>query len=117
MAYDSQLADRIRRVFEQKGVAFEAKAMMGGLCFMVNGKMCVGVADHRLMARIDIDPDQYADALTKPGCKPMDFTGRPMKGFVFVEPDGIRTARQLASWLELALAFNPKEKASKKRSR
>lgn len=114
MAYDIRLADRIRRAFQQKGVAHEAKAMMGGLCFMVNGKMCVGVADRRLMARID--PDRYADALTKPGCKPMDFTGRPMRGFVFIEPDGIRTARQLASWLELALAFNPKAKSSKAKS-
>lgn len=115
MAYDLELADRVRRFFEGRGVPFEAKAMMGGLCFMVNDKMCVGVADHRLMARID--PDGYADALTKPGCKPMDFTGRPMKGFVFIEPDGIRTARQLASWLDLALAFNPKATASKKRGR
>lgn len=115
MPYDQKLVDRVRRVFEEKGVSFEAKAMMGGVCFMVNGKMCVGVADHRLMARID--PDQCADALTKPGCKPMDFTGRPMKGYVFLEPDGIRTARQLAGWLELALAFNPKAKASKKKTR
>lgn len=115
MPYDQKLADRIRRVFEEKGVAFEAKAMMGGLSFMVCGKMCVGVADRRLMARID--PDQYADALTKPGCKPMDFTGRPMNGFVFIEPDGIRTARQLAGWMEIALAFNPKAKASKQKAR
>lgn len=115
MAYDQTLADRISRAFEQKGVAFETKAMMGGLCFMVDGKMCGGVATDRLMARID--PVAEADALTRSGCRPMDFTGRPMRGFVFLEPAGTRTAAQLAAWLKLALDFNPKAKASKKRKR
>lgn len=113
MPYDQNLADRISRAFERKGVAFETKAMMGGLCFMVDGKMCVGVTDDRLMARID--PASEAAALAKPGCKPMDFTGRPMKGFVFVEPTGTRTSAMLDEWLALALEFNPKAKASKKR--
>ena len=113
MAYDQFLEQRIRRYFDAKGIEHEAKHMMGGLCFMVNGKMCVGVVDNQLVARID--PAAESDALTKPGCKPMDFTGRPMKGFVFVEPLGIQTAAQLAAWLSLALEFNPKAKASKKR--
>lgn len=115
MPYDQSLANRVSRAFEQKSVAFEPKPMMGGLCFMVDGKMCVGVADERLMARID--PAAEADALTKPGCKPMDFTGRPMKGFVFIESAGTRSAAQLAAWLNLALEFNPKAKSSKKRKR
>ena len=114
MPYDQNLAERLSRALGDKGVAFEAKPMMGGLCFMVDGKMCVGVADNRLMARID--PAAEADALSKPGCMPMDFTGRPMKGFVFIEPLGTRTAAQLAAWLDLALEFNPKAKASKKRN-
>lgn len=114
MAYDQQLADRITEAFLDRDVAFEAKRMMGGLCFMVDGKMCVGVTDGRLMARID--PASEAAALGRPGCRPMDFTGRPMKGFVFVEPAGTETAAQLAEWLEMALAFNPKAKASKRRS-
>jgi TfoX/Sxy family transcriptional regulator of competence genes len=114
MPYDQNLADRVSRALTAKGIAFESKAMMGGLCFMVGGKMCVGIVDERLMARID--PAAEVDALAKPGCKPMDFTGRPMKGFVFIAPAGTRTAAQLRHWLTLALDFNPRAKASKKRA-
>ena len=88
---------------------------MGGLCFMVNAKMCVGVEKNRLMARID--PEVYDAALRKKGCVPMDFTGRPMRGFVFVNPTGLTTDGELDDWLKLALDFNPRAKASKKRSR
>jgi hypothetical protein len=58
-----------------------------------------------------------ADALSRPGCKPMDFTGRPMKGFVFVHPEGYETEAQLRHWLELALDFNPRAQASKKKAK
>ncbi|MBI2924108.1 MAG: TfoX/Sxy family protein [Verrucomicrobia bacterium] len=111
MAYDEQLATRVRAFFHRRAVAVEEKRMMGGLCFMVNGKMCVGVEKERLMARID--PDIYDQALARKGCVPMDFTGRPMRGFVFVNAEGLASARDLASWLELALDFNPRAKASK----
>ncbi|HEY5793062.1 MAG TPA: TfoX/Sxy family protein [Chthoniobacterales bacterium] len=114
MPYDQNLAGRVSRAFEQKGATFETKSMMGGLCFMVDGKMCAGITGDLLMARID--PAEEAAALKRTGCKPMDFTGRPMKGFVFIEPTGTRTAAQLAAWLNLALEFNPKAKASKKRA-
>ena len=70
---------------------------MGGLVFMVHGKMCVGVESGRMMARLD-RKDEPA-ALQRPGCKAMDFTGRPMPGFVFVDSDVLRTERQLAEWL------------------
>src|SRR5712691_900937 len=89
MAYDKALEKRIRRFFEAKRINHEAKRMMGGLCFMVKGKMCVGVEKNRLMARIG--PEAYEDALTRKGCRPMDFTGRPMRGFVFVEFDGLKS--------------------------
>lgn len=115
MAYDQWLEERIRLYFDKKRVEHEAKPMMGGLCFMVNAKMCVGVVENRLMVRLD--PEVEAEALTRTGCKPMDFTGRPMRGFVFVDPPGTRTAAQLAAWLDLALEFNPRAKASKKRIR
>ena len=88
--------------------------MMGGLCFMVNGKMCLGVSDQRLMVRLD--PAVEVESLQLRGCKQMDFTGRPMKGYVFVHPEGIETDTQLLHWVNLALEFNPKAKASKKRS-
>ena len=88
--------------------------MMGGLCFLVSGKMCVGVEKERLMVRLD--PDIYETSLERKGCTPMDFTGRPMRGFVFVNAEGNASDRELASWLDLALEFNPRAKASKKRS-
>lgn len=113
MAYDTSLAERVTDLLTAHRIAFETKAMMGGLCFMVNGKMCVGVEKKRLMVRLD--PAVEADALKHPGCKPMDFTGRPMKGYVFVDPEGYDTEAQLRHWLDLALAFNPRAKASKKR--
>jgi hypothetical protein len=114
MAYDEQLADRVRRIFDKRNIAFEEKRMMGGLCFMVDGKMCVGVEKKRLMVRLD--PDIYDDLLSRRGCVPMDFTGRPMRGFVFVNDEGIATARKLGSWMSLALEFNPRAVSSKKKS-
>ena len=110
MAFDEQLAERIRRGFHKARVRFEEKRMMGGLCFMVKGKMCVGVEKDRLMARIG--PEAYDNALTRKGCRPMDFTGRPMRGFVFVELEGLKSDKDLAFWLELALAYNPTAKKS-----
>jgi TfoX/Sxy family transcriptional regulator of competence genes len=114
MAYDEQLAERVRRGFGRRKVSFEEKRMMGGLCFMVDSKMCVGVEKNRLMARID--PEAYDAALRRKGCVPMDFTGRPMRGFVFVNPKGVATESELDDWLKLALDYNPKAKASKKAS-
>ena len=113
MAYDERLADRVRQSLRQRSVAFEVKQMMGGLCFMVDGKMCVGVEKDRLMARID--PDVYDEALARRGCTPMDFTGRPMRGFVFVSGDGLRSPREFEHWMSLALDFNPRAVASRTR--
>jgi TfoX/Sxy family transcriptional regulator of competence genes len=112
MAYDEHLTDRIRKVFLEHKISFEDKKMMGGICFLVNDKMCLGVIKDKLMARID--PDEMDKALLKPGCHEMDFTGRPMKGFIFVEPEGIDMDKDLESWIELALEYNPKAKSSKK---
>ena len=110
MPYDESLEQRIRRFFGANKIKHEAKRMMGGLCFLVNGKMCVGVEKDRLMARIG--PEVYESALKRKGCRPMDFTGRPMCGFVFVEPAGLKSEKDLGYWLELALAFNPSAKKS-----
>ncbi len=85
---------------------------MGGLTFMVNGKMCVGVLKNDLMIRLD--PLIYESALKKRGCREMNFTGRPMKGFVFVNPEGTSNKKDLNYWIDLALDFNAKAKASKK---
>ena len=113
MPYNDDLADEVRAYFNASAVPFEEKRMFGGLCFMVNEKMCVGVETDRLMVRID--PDIQAECLTRPGCKPMDFTGKPMKGYVFVEYDGEGRIPNLSGWLKLALEFNPKAKPSRKR--
>ena len=114
MAYEEELAERFRRSFGRRNVTFEEKRMMGGLCFLVDSKMCVGVEKKRLMARID--PEVYDVALRQKGCMPMDFTGRPMRGFVYVNPAGLSTEDDLDGWLKLALDFNPRAKASKKRT-
>ena len=79
--------------------------MMGGLCFLVNDKMCVGAEKAKLMVRIGSAACDAA--LAKKGCHPMDFTGRHMGGFVFVDCEELTSERELEFWLELALAFNP----------
>jgi hypothetical protein len=112
MAYDETLGERIRRAFLEAWVPFEEKRMMGGLCFLVGGKMCVGVEKDRLMIRLDAAA--YDAALHRRGCIPMDFTGRPMRGFVFVTPEGLATKSDFKYWLSLALEYNPRAKSSKR---
>ena len=113
MAYDEYLADRIKQVLIEKNAPYAEKKMMGGMAFMVDDKMCVGVIDSKLTARLD--PEVYDEALNKKGCHAMDFTGRPMKGWVFVEPEGVDMEKDLAYWIQLALEYNPKAKSSKKK--
>jgi len=113
MPFDAELASRVRAALQSRKVAYCEKRMMGGLCFLVDDKMCVGVEKDRLMVRLD--PEYYETALRRPGCIPMDFTGRPMRGFVFVKPEGCGTPAQLGYWLKLGLEFNPKARSSKSR--
>lgn len=115
MAYNELLADRINQVLSEKNIAFIEKKMMGGLTFMVDDKMCVGIIKENLMVRLD--PDIFEEALTKPGCRVMDFTKRPMKGYVYVEPSAIDMDNDLAYWIQLALDFNPKATSSKKKKK
>ena len=89
--------------------------MMGGLCYMVDDKMCVGVNKDNLMLRID--PEVYEDALKKDGAREMDFTGRPMRGFIFVDEAAVDTAAGFKEWVDLALEFNPRAKSSKKKKK
>jgi TfoX/Sxy family transcriptional regulator of competence genes len=113
MSYDEYFADRIRKAFRDQHVTFEEKKMMGGVCYLVDGKMCAGIVKNKLMARID--PEMHDQALAKKGGAEMDFTGKPMKGFVFVEPEGTDTDADLEYWIKLCLEYNPKAKASKKK--
>ena len=80
---------------------------------MVNDKMCVGVIKDDMMARIN--PDIFEEALEKQGCRPMDFTGKPMKGWVFISPDGLEKVKDMEYWIKLALEFNKISKPSKKK--
>jgi TfoX/Sxy family transcriptional regulator of competence genes len=112
MAYDDHFADRIRKIFKDNKTPFKEKKMMGGLCFMVNDKMCAGIVKEKLMARIN--PDFYQEALTQKGCHEMDFTGKPMKGYVFVTSEGTDLDTDLEYWIQLCLKYNPLAKSSKK---
>lgn len=114
MAYNQQLANRIREQLQElEGV--EEKEMMGGLSFMVNQKMCVGVIKDEMMCRID--PVLYEECLEKEGCHEMLFTGKPMKGWVMIDDSGMKNHTELKFWIDLALDFNQHAKASKKRKK
>ncbi len=113
MGYNEKLADRIREIVAATGNAIEEKKMFGGLCFMVNQKMCVGVEQERLMVRLD--PGKSDEVLELPGVHPMDFTGKPMKGYVFVDVDELKSKKQLEYWMALALEFNKVARISKKK--
>lgn len=115
MAYSEKLADRVREFIGETEKNIEEKKMFGGLCFMVNNKMCVGVREDSLMIRID--PSSYEAALEEEGVRPMEFTGRAMPGFVYVDEDpGLNSKKKLKHWLERALAYNKIAKPSKKKS-
>ena len=102
MVFDSTLADRIRKILgRRRGVA--EKKMFGGLSFLVNGKMAVGILGEDLVVRMDAD--QFVKALKKPHTRPMDFTGRPMKGWLYVAPKGTATEKALSQWVECGLAY------------
>jgi TfoX/Sxy family transcriptional regulator of competence genes len=115
MTYDNFLADRIKWILDSRKIAYTEKKMFGGNAFMVDDKMCLGIIKEKLMARID--PEFYDEALTKNACKPMDFTGKMMKGFVFVLPEGIELDRDLEFWVEKCLEYNPRAKATAKKKK
>lgn len=112
MAYNEELAFRIRqRLASLDNV--EEKRMMGGLTFMYNDKMCVGVLKDELMCRID--PANHEDAIARRGCRTMDFTKRPMMGYVLIEDAGMQSQKDFDYWIELALDYNKAAKSSKKK--
>jgi TfoX/Sxy family transcriptional regulator of competence genes len=113
MAYNENLADRVREIIAASGDKIEEKKMFGGLCFMVNDKMCVGVESERLMLRLD--PSKYEEIMEKDGVSPMDFTGKIMKGYVFVDINCLNTRKKLDYWIQLALEFNKMAVPSKKK--
>ena len=114
MAYDEKLADRIREaLIDQPDV--KEKKMFSGLCFMVNGKMCLCASGDEMMCRLG--PDATAEALETNGVRGMIHNGRAYKDYVYVGPEAMRTQQQFDHWVNAALAFNPKAKSSKAKSK
>ncbi len=109
MAYDEGLSQRIREILDNQSGVVEKK-MFGGLAFMINGHMSVGVLKTDLMVRVG--PDNYERALGQPHARPMDFTGKPLKGFVYVDEKGYESDEGLNQWVQqgvdLALSMPPK---------
>jgi TfoX/Sxy family transcriptional regulator of competence genes len=114
MAFNEKLNDRLREALAGVPKKIEEKYMFGGVCYMVNGKMCIGIVKDELMCRIG--PGAYEAALEKPGCHEMVFTGKPMKGYVYVSEEGMKTKKDLDYWVNLSLKFNDEAKSSKKKT-
>ena len=110
MAYDEQLAERIRRALGQRSDIIERK-MFGGLTFLRDGRMCCGIVGQDLMVRV-IEAE-IPGVMRQPHVRPMDFTGKPLRGFVFVSPEGFSTAAALNAWITRGLRFTENENASR----
>jgi len=102
MAYDEGLAERVREIVAARPGLSERK-MFGGIAFMVHGHMFIGVVGSTLMARVG--PDAYATALARPHVREMDFTGKPLKGYVYVDGEGFEADAALRAWVEQSYRF------------
>lgn len=112
MAYLPDLTERVRQALAHAPGVTE-KRMFGGIAFMVNGKMCVTVGDHKdhqMMVRVD--PAVYPKAVQRKGAQRARMRGREIKGYVFLRDEAVRTTRQLGSWVDLALDFNVRARKS-----
>ena len=114
MAYDEQLADRVRAALRGRAGITERR-MMGGLTFLCDGRMCGGVLGRDLVVRVG--RDEMAAMLRRPHVRPMDFTGRPLAGFVYVAPEGLRRDIDLLAWLDRGLAVAAAAPARRRRKR
>ena len=100
MSYDESLARRVEKNLRRRR-GWTRKKMFGGICYMLNGNMCCGVLDDELIVRAK--PDEYERAMKRPHTRVLDFTGRPMKGFVVVRPPGWRAEAALKNWITLGI--------------
>jgi len=113
MAFDEELAERIRKgLVDHKAVE---KRMFGGLCFMVKDAMCCGVYKDDFIARVG--DDRHDEAIAQPHARFMDITGRPMRGFLFVAPEGVRTEAQLRNWLNWCTSYAASDEVQQKSKR
>jgi len=121
MAFDAFLVERIQRTLNDKKIVFYNKKMMGGMVFFVDDKMLCGThidkkyGDSLIMVRIG--EEAYLKYINKPECLPMDFTGKPMKGYAFITPEGFDLDKDLDFWIDQTLQFNSLAKSSKKRKK
>ncbi|QEC70021.1 TfoX/Sxy family protein [Panacibacter ginsenosidivorans] len=113
MLAEETLLNRVREIIEVTHDNVGEKKAFGGICFMVNDKMCVAVKPERIMVRID--PEKNDDVISKNGCEPMVHNGKVMRGFVFVSSAELQSKKQLEYWVKLALDYNPVAKQSKKK--
>ena len=111
-AYDEGLAERIRSLLAERNDVVEKK-MFGGVCFMVAGRMCCGITREALIVRVG--NSAFEAALAQPDTRIFDFTGRPSRGVVYVDPPGYRSEAQLERWLKLGLASEPPKARGKQR--
>lgn len=102
MAYDEKVAERLGKAFAGKKDVIEKK-MFGGIAYMYKDHMCVGIVEDMLMVRVG--PEKYKKALSEKNVKPMDFTGKPLKGYVYVEPLGFKTEQSLNKWIDQGIEF------------
>jgi TfoX/Sxy family transcriptional regulator of competence genes len=114
MAYSEELADKLRLALAEVPKV-EEKKMFGGLAFMVNGKMCMTAGPKRIMCRID--PAQHEEALERDGSRTVIMKGRKYKGYVYVSEDVLQKKTDFNYWVKLALDYNKKAKASKKKAK
>jgi hypothetical protein len=102
MAYDATLADRLRKAPSDFSGVTERR-MFGGLAFMLEGHLCCGVVGDEAVVRVG--PEEYSSALARPHARQMNFTGKPLKGFVYVGPQGVETDGDLRAWIGRAMQF------------
>lgn len=102
MAYDEALAERVREAIAVREGLSERK-MFGGVAWMLHGNMAVGIVGDDLMVRVG--PEAHEAALNEPHARPMDFSGRPMKGYVYVAPQGVAADQELAAWVARGADF------------
>ncbi|MFN0276266.1 MAG: TfoX/Sxy family protein [Chitinophagales bacterium] len=115
MAYNEQLAERIQKIMNQLGKGYEVKKMFGGVCYMISDKMTIGIVKDDIMVRVITE--KYEKSLLLPHCRVMDFTGRVLKNFLYVEAAGLKKDSDLKKWILTGIEFaeQPKEKRKSKK--
>ena len=112
MAYSEYLAERTRNSLKQHKTGFEEKRLFGGVGFLVDEKLCVAIYGEELLVRIP--PEKQDEYLQKEDCRLLDNSGKSMKGFLLISPEGVDMDEDLDKWIQRCLEFNPRAKSSKK---